>query len=234
MPIILNIETSSTNCSVSLSNNNKLIDCLEKDSPNYSHSQKLHSFISELMEKNNISFKDLNAVAVGIGPGSYTGLRIGVATAKGICHALNIPLIAIDTLTVLATQARNSHPGMDAYVSMLDARRMEVYSRTFNSDLENATEIEALIIPEIKISAASKPHIEVATNQEGANEAPNTPKARSTGRRSSRRSEGRRSCRSGAQSSRPRHRRWSRSSAWRRWRQRPSTCQAKSTTRAGA
>ena len=99
MPIILNIETSSTNCSVSLSNNNKLIDCLEKDSPNYSHSQKLHSFISELMEKNNIPFKDLDAVAVGIGPGSYTGLRIGLSAAKGICYALDIPLISLKEIS---------------------------------------------------------------------------------------------------------------------------------------
>ena len=83
MPLILNIETSSTNCSVSVSKNGKLIDCIEKNSSNFSHSQKLHIFISEITEKNKISLRDFDAVSVGIGPGSYTGLRIGLAAAKG-------------------------------------------------------------------------------------------------------------------------------------------------------
>ena len=130
MPIILNIETSSTNCSVSLSNNNKLIDCLEKDSPNYSHSQKLHSFISELMEKNNISFKDLDAVAVGIGPGSYTGLRIGLSAAKGICYALDIPLISVSSLENMVSNIKFE----GVIISTIDARRDEVYSCIFDKD----------------------------------------------------------------------------------------------------
>ena len=130
MPIILNIETSSTNCSVSLSNNNKLIDCLEKDSPNYSHSQKLHSFISELMEKNNISFKDLDAVAVGIGPGSYTGLRIGLSAAKGICYALDIPLISVSSLENMVSNIQFE----GVIISTIDARRDEVYSCIFDKD----------------------------------------------------------------------------------------------------
>ena len=130
MPIILNIETSSTNCSVSLSNNNKLIDCLEKDSPNYSHSQKLHSFISELMEKNNISFKDLDAVAVGIGPGSYTGLRIGLSAAKGICYALDIPLISVSSLENMVSNIQFE----GIIISTIDARRDEVYSCIFDKD----------------------------------------------------------------------------------------------------
>ena len=130
MPIILNIETSSTNCSVSLSNNNKLIDCLEKDSPNYSHSQKLHSFISELMEKNNISFKDLDAIAVGIGPGSYTGLRIGLSAAKGICYALDIPLISISSLENMVSNIQFE----GIIISTIDARRDEVYSCIFDKD----------------------------------------------------------------------------------------------------
>ena len=130
MPIILNIETSSTNCSVSLSNNNKLIDCLEKDSPNYSHSQKLHSFISELMEKNNISFKDLDAIAVGIGPGSYTGLRIGLSAAKGICYALDIPLISVSSLENMVSNIQFE----GVIISTIDARRDEVYSCIFDKD----------------------------------------------------------------------------------------------------
>ena len=130
MPIILNIETSSTNCSVSLSNNNKLIDCLEKDSPNYSHSQKLHSFISELMEKNNISLKDLDAIAVGIGPGSYTGLRIGLSAAKGICYALDIPLISVSSLKNMVSNIEFE----GIIISTIDARRDEVYSCIFDKD----------------------------------------------------------------------------------------------------
>ena len=130
MPIILNIETSSTNCSVSLSNNNKLIDCLEKDSPNYSHSQKLHSFISELMENNNIPFKDLDAVAVGIGPGSYTGLRIGLSAAKGICYALDIPLISVSSLENMVSNIQFE----GIIISTIDARRDEVYSCIFDKD----------------------------------------------------------------------------------------------------
>ena len=130
MPIILNIETSSTNCSVSLSNNNKLIDCLEKDSPNYSHSQKLHSFISELMEKNNISFKDVDAVGVGIGPGSYTGLRIGLSAAKGICYALDIPLISVSSLENMVSNIQFE----GVIISTIDARRDEVYSCIFDKD----------------------------------------------------------------------------------------------------
>ncbi len=130
MSIILNIETSSTNCSVSLSNNNKLIDCLEKDSPNYSHSQKLHSFISELIEKNNISFKDLDAVAVGIGPGSYTGLRIGLSAAKGICYALDIPLISVSSLENMVSNIQFE----GVIISTIDARRDEVYSCIFDKD----------------------------------------------------------------------------------------------------
>ena len=145
MPIILNIETSSTNCSVSLSNNNKLIDCLEKDSPNYSHSQKLHSLISELMEKNNISFKDLDAVAVGIGPGSYTGLRIGLSAAKGICYALDIPLISVSTLKAMSS-AMILKQQADLYCPMIDARRMEVYSAIFDANNNQLRDIQADII----------------------------------------------------------------------------------------
>jgi len=141
MPIILNIETSSTNCSVSLSNNEKLVDCLEKDSSSYSHSQKLHSFISELMEKNNISFKDLDAIAVGIGPGSYTGLRIGLSAAKGICFALDIPLISVSSLENLI--AKIDFNGI--LISTIDARRDEVYSCIYN----NKKEIIRKEMPEI-------------------------------------------------------------------------------------
>jgi tRNA threonylcarbamoyladenosine biosynthesis protein TsaB len=106
-------------------------------------------FIDEVFKEVKISKSELSAVSVSGGPGSYTGLRIGVATAKGICHALDIPLISVDTLTILAIQAQINYPGKDAYVSMLDARRMEVYSRTFDENLKATTDIEALVIPDL-------------------------------------------------------------------------------------
>ena len=132
MALILNIETSSTNCSVCLSNKGQLIDCLEKDSPSYSHSQKLHSFIAELMDRNKIKFKDLNAVSVGIGPGSYTGLRIGLSASKGICYALNIPLISVSSLENLITNI--DFNGL--LIPTIDARRNEVYSCVYDKKIE--------------------------------------------------------------------------------------------------
>ena len=102
MSHILNIETSTTNCSVSLSFENDLVDCIEQDSLNYSHSENLHVFIKELLNKNNTEFNQLSAISVSRGPGSYTGLRIGLSAAKGLCYGLDIPLISISSLKILA------------------------------------------------------------------------------------------------------------------------------------
>ena len=104
MSYILNIETSTTNCSVSLSLDRNLVDIIEEDSSNYSHSENLHVFISKLMNNNKIKFEELSAVAVSRGPGSYTGLRIGVSAAKGICYGVDIPLISISSLKILANK----------------------------------------------------------------------------------------------------------------------------------
>ena len=101
MSYILNIETSTTNCSVSLSLDGNLVDIIEEDSSNYSHSENLHVFISKLLSSNKIKFEELSAVAVSRGPGSYTGLRIGVSAAKGICYGVDIPLISISSLKIL-------------------------------------------------------------------------------------------------------------------------------------
>ena len=106
MSFLINIETSTTNCSVSLSLKNDLIDIIEKDSVSYSHSENLHYFISELLKKNKINFKDLSAVSVSRGPGSYTGLRIGLSAAKGICYGMDIPLISISSLKILAKSSQ--------------------------------------------------------------------------------------------------------------------------------
>lgn len=145
MSYILNIETATKNCSVALAKDGKTVLCKEIAEEGYSHAERLHVFIEEIINEAGIQLKDLAAVAVSQGPGSYTGLRIGVSTAKGLCYALNIPLIAVDTLQALALKAKIAE-GM--IVPMIDARRMEVYSAVFSSGLEKKREILAEIIDE--------------------------------------------------------------------------------------
>lgn len=145
MAIILNIETATKNCSVSLSKNGKTLFCKEQADQGYSHAEKLHVFIDEVIKECQVDIKEINAVAVSKGPGSYTGLRIGVSAAKGLCYALNIPLIAIDTLEILASKV-NQNDGL--IVPMLDARRMEVYSAVFNQDKKIVSETKAEILDE--------------------------------------------------------------------------------------
>ncbi|SNR85113.1 tRNA (adenosine(37)-N6)-threonylcarbamoyltransferase complex dimerization subunit type 1 TsaB [Flavobacterium sp. ov086] len=145
MSFILNIETATKNCSVSIAKNGETILCKEIAEEGYSHAEKLHVFIEEIIEAAGITVQDLTAIAVSQGPGSYTGLRIGVSAAKGLCFALNIPLIAVDTLQTLASQAKVSDGKI---IPMLDARRMEVYSEVFNAKLEVERGIEAEVITE--------------------------------------------------------------------------------------
>lgn len=116
----------------------------------FSHAEKLHPFIEEVIRQSNISFSDLNAVAVSKGPGSYTGLRIGVSAAKGLCYTLDIPLISVDTLQVLASSAKAEENSL--IIPLLDARRMEVYGAVFNNNFEKIRETEAEIIDENSFS----------------------------------------------------------------------------------
>ncbi len=145
MNYILNIETATKNCSISIAKDGKTIVCNEIAEEGYSHAERLHVFIEESIAAAGISFKDLVAIAVSQGPGSYTGLRIGVSAAKGLCFALGIPLIAVDTLQSLAAQAAVEN---GLIVPMLDARRMEVYSAVFSSNLESQRTIIAEVITE--------------------------------------------------------------------------------------
>ncbi|PWB26530.1 tRNA (adenosine(37)-N6)-threonylcarbamoyltransferase complex dimerization subunit type 1 TsaB [Flavobacterium sp. HTF] len=145
MSFILNIETATKNCSVAIAKNGETILCKEIAEEGYSHAEKLHVFIEEAIAEAKISVQDLSAIAVSQGPGSYTGLRIGVSAAKGLCFALNLPLIAIDTLQTLASQAKVSDGKI---IPMLDARRMEVYSEIFNHKLETERPILAEVIDE--------------------------------------------------------------------------------------
>jgi tRNA threonylcarbamoyladenosine biosynthesis protein TsaB len=150
---ILNIETATKNCSVSLAKSGKIILCKEIAEQGYSHAERLHVFIEEILKESNVVFQELNAIAVSKGPGSYTGLRIGVSAAKGLCYALGIPLISIDTLTILAHQ-KKIESGL--IIPMIDARRMEVYSAVFNSDYEKLREVQAEILTEESFSACQE------------------------------------------------------------------------------
>lgn len=145
MSYILNIETATKNCSVALAKNGKTIFCKELAEEGYSHAEQLHVIIDEIIKQSGVRFKDLDAIAVSYGPGSYTGLRIGVSAAKGLCFALNIPLISVATLQVLASQAQVTD---GVIIPMLDARRMEVYSAIFGTNLEMKREVQAEVITE--------------------------------------------------------------------------------------
>ena len=145
MALILNIETATKNCSVSLSNEGKTMVCKEIAEQNFSHAEKLHLFIAEVLAENNLVFSDLSAVAVSQGPGSYTGLRIGVSSAKGFCYALNIPLIAVDTLQLLAKQIQIEK---GIILPMIDARRMEVFTAFYDKNFNQIRNVQAEIIDE--------------------------------------------------------------------------------------
>lgn len=145
MAYILYIETTTKNCSVALAKNEKLIDQKEIASENYSHSEKLTVFIEEIINKNQLNFNDLDAVGISQGPGSYTGLRIGTSTAKGLCYALKIPLISINTLKGIAKKSISENKS-DFYFAMIDARRMEVFLEVFNHEGKTIQETKAQII----------------------------------------------------------------------------------------
>lgn len=145
MSLILNIETATKNCSVALAKDGKTIACKEIAAQNFSHAEKLHVFIEEILSENNIQFSDLNAIAVSQGPGSYTGLRIGVSSAKGLCYALHIPLVAIDTLQLLAKQIQIED---GIILPMIDARRMEVFSAFYDKNHQKIRTTQAEVIDE--------------------------------------------------------------------------------------
>lgn len=153
MANILCIETTTEVCSVALINNGELID-LTEDLNGQNHSKLLTVFISELFKRNNLKASNLDAVAVSKGPGSYTGLRIGVSVAKGICYAAQLPLIAVCPLEAMTSQvlqqdtAPKSLPGENFLIPMIDARRMEVYTMVFNQKMEKLQPVSATVIDE--------------------------------------------------------------------------------------
>ena len=145
MAVILCLETSTTNCSVAIAVDGEIIALQEDNNNKYSHAEKLHSFIDQVLAESRTLKSSLQAIAVSKGPGSYTGLRIGVSAAKGLCFAMDVPLIAVPTLEALAHQAviENGY-----IISMLDARRLEVYAAVFSSDNNQIRETKAEILDE--------------------------------------------------------------------------------------
>lgn len=155
---ILHLETATEQCSVALSAGTELLGSISV-SDGFKHNENLMGFVQDLVRKTGANLKDLQAIAVSAGPGSYTGLRIGVSSAKGLCYALGIPLIAIDTLQIMAIDAaKKATSDINCYLPMIDARRMEVYAACYDTafqqfafrspkvmDAEQAAEIAQLL-----------------------------------------------------------------------------------------
>lgn len=133
MSIILNIDTAVQSSSICLAENDQSISVKvnpsQKDSASW-----LHIAIKEILEETHFNFQQIDAIAVSEGPGSYTGLRVGMATAKGLCYVMNKPLITINTLQMMASDARDKHQGLLS--PMIDARRMEVFTAVFDQELQ--------------------------------------------------------------------------------------------------
>jgi tRNA threonylcarbamoyladenosine biosynthesis protein TsaB len=165
MALILNIETSTEVCSVSLAENGNLV-VLKESNEGFNHSKSLTVFIEELFLEKDLKINSLDAVAVSKGPGSYTGLRIGVSVAKGLCYGLNIPLISVCSLEMMAVHTAGN---LEKYVSersslsflfcpMIDARRMEVYTALYNTEGKEIRPVSAEIIEENFLSELLDKH----------------------------------------------------------------------------
>jgi tRNA threonylcarbamoyladenosine biosynthesis protein TsaB len=153
---ILLLETATDSCSVALSENSNIIAEKYINQPK-AHASLLARYICDILEENNLTMEDCSAVAVSKGPGSYTGLRVGVSCAKGLCYGASKPLISVCTLATIAQMAldNNLYTGEGDFliVPMIDARRMEVYTANFNSKGEQLTPVEAKILDETSYAA---------------------------------------------------------------------------------
>ena len=156
MSLILSIETGTDICSVGLARDGELVSLRESDEGR-DHAKNVAVFVDELLRENDVAAEELSAVAVGMGPGSYTGLRIGVSFAKGLCYGLQIPLVAVGSLDSLVQVAREDYEAGiidveqwdDAVLCpMVDARRMEVYTQMFDAKGQSLNEVKAEIIAE--------------------------------------------------------------------------------------
>lgn len=161
MNMILCLETATPVCSVALNDGCCTLALHETEGQN-AHSEKITNFIREAMETAGIDYRQLDAVAVSKGPGSYTGLRIGVSTAKGVCYAADVPLMAIDTLEAMAHGMKEKLGSQlaenDLLIPMIDARRMEVYAAVFDARLNKIEDTAALVIDENAFEDLRKEH----------------------------------------------------------------------------
>lgn len=144
MAYILCIESATTNCSVAIAKDGEVVALVENATENYSHAEQLHTYIDQALEQAAVSKNNLHAIAVSKGPGSYTGLRIGVSAAKGMCYGLDIPLISIPTLESLAHQVKTP----TLIIPLIDARRMEVYAAVYDTHKKNIKDTFAEILTE--------------------------------------------------------------------------------------
>jgi tRNA threonylcarbamoyladenosine biosynthesis protein TsaB len=159
MGIILHIETATDVCSVALAENGKLTDVMET-SEGRNHAKILTVLIGGLFERNGLAAKDLDAIAISMGPGSYTGLRIGASVAKGLSYGAGIPVIGISTLEAMNWGFRQHFQKIDIqpdshalFAPMIDARRMEVYTAVFNFQNEMIQPVQAKIIDDESFSS---------------------------------------------------------------------------------
>jgi len=159
-PLLLHLETATEVCSVALSEGDKVLASIGLEKGN-SHTERLFTFIEQVLKESERRIAELDGVVLSIGPGSYTGLRIGASAAKGICYALDIPLIGISTLQSIvfgAISQQQDTPNI-YYCPMIDARRMEVFTALFNPKGEIITEVESKIIDEHSFASALEHHI---------------------------------------------------------------------------
>lgn len=147
MAYLLHIESTSTVCSIAISKDTELV-AIKEINNGYTHAENLHVFIEQLLFETSLQVKDINAVSVSSGPGSYTGLRIGFSAAKGLAYALQIPLITIETLKALSSEVINIDNQNAIYCPLLDARRMEVYCAIYDNQLNEILPVRALVLNE--------------------------------------------------------------------------------------
>lgn len=174
---ILLIETSAEICSVAVATDGEIIS-LQKSNEAMQHATHLPVYVESamtLIQERNIK---LDAVAVSGGPGSYTGLRIGVSTAKGLCYALNCKLIALNTLKVIASALKNTKPANTIICPMIDARRMEVYTAMYDTELNELSPAEAKIIDETSFSNIDRPIYFCGNGAEKCSKVIQNPKAK--------------------------------------------------------
>jgi tRNA threonylcarbamoyladenosine biosynthesis protein TsaB len=148
MALILSLESSTKNCSVALGRDGKCLAFSEERNEQYAHAERLNPTIEICLKSAGVRLGELDAIAVSKGPGSFTGLRIGVSAAKGLCFGLDIPLIGLDSLRIMTEQARMKNLAFDYCIPMLDARRMEVYTAMYAYSGKRESDITAMIIDE--------------------------------------------------------------------------------------